>query len=396
MQQQQWVGRVLVVLASMVVGCGVGDHAIASGTTATEEGTESSSDSSSGDPGVPPGGGSVPGAPRYTQFVVVRFDDGRETWSLVGPANQVGTAAALDPNGDVLLTVHPDDERYDSHLARISDGVVVDEVALDGAVLLGSLAVDAQRRVHAAGLFRDRPGYVAFDSSFEEAWPRNYTGYAPNSEVRLAVGADGSIVYAGWSSDISGPALTKLDSEGDVLWSVPRPGLSAAPADARISGLAAGPDGTVVMAMTTGGEDSVKLWLDAFAPDGTPSWADERESTGDGGITVDAAGNFVVSGVETLTEPVVFTVHLWLAAYDAAGTVVWEARSEDVGFGPIHSCGEGVVVTHRQGAGATVYGAQGQAGERVVYEGEGLLRGLESFCTSDGGIILVGRSTVSE
>lgn len=393
-----WISGV-VAACTVVFGCGddgTPGGAEAGGTTPSE-----TWETSSGSGDINPGASGVsesetsPSAPQSIHFVVARFDDGALSWSLVGPPDEKPTEAALDPNGDVLLSLRPDEQFQDARVVRVSEGGLIDEVALPANTWLTSIAVDAAGTTYVAGLFDDRSGYMAFDAGLDEHWPLTTGGRATWHPVGLALGPDGSVVYAGWSDELEAPILSRLGNDGVVQWTTPRPGASSAPPDAGVSAIAVHPDGTVALALATGGEDSAKLWLDVFAPDGSPSWSSERDSTITGGIAVSAGGAFVVSGYEVLFEEGL-EEHLWLGSYDTGGAEVFSVLSENFAFGPIAACADGVIAVRERGLRATVFDAQGQPGETVAYEGEGFLKGTAAFCTADGGIVLVGTSTVDE
>lgn len=346
-----------------------------------------------GDGNPSPNSDSDPSPPEDRQFVVARFDEGEESWSAVGPADDVPSAAALDPNGDVVLSLRPFDMLHDTRLVRVSQGEVVDEFALMPETDVRRLAIDAERHILAAGHFAGQTGYMAFDSDFEERWPLTITGGSADAGVGLALGPDLSVIYAGWSDEVEAPVVSRIDAEGDIVWETERPGMSNVPNGARITGIAVDPEGRAALALTTGGEDSIKSWIDAFAADGSPAWAVERDATGDGGITVVADGRFVASGYELVFQDGV-QEHLWIGAYDAQGSSSWEVLSDLIAIGPIHVCGDGFIVTRHGGLRATVFSADGEPVETVEYEGAGFLYGTEAFCTADGGIVLVGVSTV--
>lgn len=392
-----WMGG-FVAACAVTFGCGddgASGVTDAEGTTSSET-LETSSGSGDFNPGA--SGASVsessPSPPQNVHFVVARFDDGALSWSLVGPPDEQPTVAALDPNGDVLLSLRKE-QFHDGRVVRVSEGGLTDEVALPEETRLTSIAVDAAGTTYVAGLFNDLTGYMAFDAALEEHWPLTTTGRATWHPVGLALGPDASVVYAGWSDELDAPTLSRLGSDGVVQWTTARPGASSAPPDARVSAIAVHPDGTVALALATGSEDSAKLWLDVFAPDGSPSWSSERDVTTTGGIAVSAGGDFVASGYEVLFEAGI-EAHLWLGSYDTSGAEVLSVISENFAFGPIAACADGVVVVRDRGLRATVFDAQGQPGETVEYEGEGFLKGTAAFCTADGGMVLVGTSTVDE
>lgn len=389
----------VVAACAVVFGCGddgMPGGADAAGTTSSEA-AETGSSSGEFDPGASGPGASdtAPSQPQNIHFVVARFDDGALSWSLVGPPDETPTQAALDPNGDVLLSLRPVDHFQDARVVRVAEGEVTDEVALPSETWLTSIAVDAAGTTYVAGLFDERTGYMAFDAALDEHWPLTTGGRATWHPVGLALGPDGSVLYAGWSDELDAPTLSRLGNDGVVQWTTPRPGSSSAPPDAGVSAIAMHPDGTVALALSTGSEDSAKLWLDVFGPDGSPSWSSERDWTTTGGIAVSAGGDFVVSGYELLWEAGL-EEHLWLGSYDTSGAEVFSVLSENIAFGPIAACADGVVAVRERGLRATVFDAQGQPGETVAYEGDGFLKGTAAFCTNDGGIVLVGTSTVDE
>ncbi len=152
-----WISGV-VAACTAVVGCGddgMAGGADAAGTTSTET---SETGSSSGDigPGASGAGASdtAPSQPQNIHFVVARFDDGAVSWSLVGPPDERPTQAALDPNGDVLLSLRPDEQLQDARVVRVSEGELTDEVALPSNTWLTSIAVDAAGTSYVAGLPR--------------------------------------------------------------------------------------------------------------------------------------------------------------------------------------------------------------------------------------------------
>lgn len=339
---------------------------------------------------------SSPSPPEDVRLVVARFDDGVESWSAVGPVDLQPYIAALDPNGDVLVALRVPGDLTDSRLVRVSEGEVVDELVLDGDVWVRSIAVSQDGTIHVAGSFDDRSGHLALDGDFNEHWPLTITSTAGPTSVALAVGPEGSVVYAGWSDELDAPIVSLLDADGVAQWTTTRPGVSEAPVDAGIRGLAVHPNGAIVVALGTGGEDSSMLWLDAFTPDGSPAWAAQRVSTLTGGITVSAAGDFVIAGYEALFGAGEIDEHLWLSAYDTDGAKLWEALSEPVGQGPLHACDDGFVLVRWHGLQAATFDAEGQPDATVSYLGEGSLQGTDAFCTPDGGVIVVGSSTVPE
>ena len=393
----------LVWMSGLVVACaaafGCGDDGTLGGAqtggTTSSETLETNSGSGDVNPGASGASETSPSPPQSVRFVVARFDDGALSWSLVGPPDEEPTEAALDPNGDVLLSLRRDEQFQDARVVRVSQGGLIDEVALPANTWLTSIAVDAAGTTYVAGLFDGRTGYMAFDAALDEHWTLTTAGRATWHPVGLALGPDGSVVYAGWSDELEAPTLSRLGSDGVVQWTTQRPGSSSAPPDATVSAIAVHPDGTVALALSTGGEDSAKLWIDVFAPDGSPSWSSERDSTTTRGIAVSAAGDFVVSGYEVLWEAGL-EEHLWLGSYDTSGAEVFSVLSENLAFGPIAACADGVIAVRERGLRATVFDAQGQPGETVAYEGEGFLKGTAAFCTADGGIVLVGTSTVQE
>jgi hypothetical protein len=155
---------------------------------------------------------------------------------------------------------------------------------------------------------------------------------------------EGGVIVAGWAVDPSAPPdaedppvhawLARYDGDGTPDWSTRWDGVGDRQL---VSGIAIAADGGI--AVTGGvrvGEDDWDIWLARYEADGTLAWSETVAGPAGGedqgvGITADATGlGFVAVGYVMLDDG---TTDAWLRRFDASGAVQWETTHAGLGAG---------------------------------------------------------------
>ena len=347
------------------------------GDVETGQGEEEAGDEFEEDGGVLP--------PPPQSYVLTRFDEGSQSWTVLGPETWVAQAAVAHPDGGSIVAIrHVDDEAAPKLVRFDAAGQIVDETELEAGTWVRDLAIDGEARVHVAGDISGEIYVAAYGADFSQAWPsRTMTtvsgGVARQADIGLA--PDGSLVYA--DSTERSTSMTRLDPNGEPLWSTGWPGPEAGDAFGELADLVVTPDGTIVLAFSTGDAEAGDRWLDAFDLDGNEMWAVSDADMTATGIAVTGEGTIVSAGSSGL---------LRLAGHSATGMLEWEVDTRlSSGSAAVRGCAQGFVLTQD---GARVYSDGGRELQALTHEEPGAsIAHIDAFCTAEGGVLLLGTVT---
>jgi len=304
-----------------------------------------------------------------------------------------------DLEGGIVFGTYGHEIRLVRHDA---DGTRLGRLALaDGPQ---DLTGDGAGRIIYAGLFDEGVSYGVVDQDLEPLGPRRVLPWdVPllQYRVRIAGLADGSIVAAGGGQRGVDRWVSRLNSDGDEVWTTPWP-IGSEPdnvGDARVADVAVLADGTSAIALTSGALHEGDLSLEAFGPEGQHAWAATIEDVRVRGLTANA-DTFIVSGQPSFSDGNAY-------GYSPDGMQVWSKPVALSGRGRAQPCSDTDIIVAADSGFARIAPdgtstqrnfdllelAQSQLDGDDVFDGLELTR-HDVVCTSEGDVIIVSDLSV--